>query len=164
MTSDAAAGRLAGPDGYREWQGPGRPDPLRLAASSAARWRAAIAAIVVAAAGVGIIADDRSPVVQGLLTAAAAGAAALIVVWTAVHTARLARPFVTPLADPRDDYGRHLVPEPAGPGRHSADRTDRTDRIDRTDRGGRGGPVEESPAPPEPLRRSGVGTGDGGDH
>ncbi len=86
--------------------------PLKTAAHSAARIWTAVGGIVTGLTGVGIITADQNTALQGLLVGIGAVVAAATSAAAAFGVRRQAEPLVTPVADPRDNDGAHLVPIP----------------------------------------------------
>lgn len=90
--------------------------PLARIARTVGTVRAAIAAVLAVPAVAVIVGADLPGTVDGVLGALVALLAAVGPLWTAVTVRRQAEPVVTPVADPRDNANRPLVPL-TGPGR-----------------------------------------------
>lgn len=84
--------------------------PLAAAAKSAATVWTAVGGIVTGLASVGIITTDQNGALQAVLVAVTAVVGGVTSALAAFGVRRQAEPLVTPVADPRNDDGQHLLP------------------------------------------------------
>lgn len=87
-----------------------RPNPLENAARRATKIAGTVGALATALAGAGIslITVEQASALTALAGAAPGLVTLVGVAWAAFGTARLAKPEVTPVADPRDNQGNTL--------------------------------------------------------
>ena len=86
-------------------------EPLRDVASQVAKWTGLLGGLVTSATGFGIFTAVQGDALLGLLGAVPGVVALAGTVWASFRVARLARPVVTPLVDPKNAQGVRLVPE-----------------------------------------------------
>lgn len=89
--------------------------PLDSIAAKVGAVRAAVGGAVSALAVVGVLTIEQSTAVDATLAAVAVLASVLGPLWSAFAVKKHGEPVVTPVADPRDDAGRQLVPATRGP-------------------------------------------------
>ncbi|MGW4114835.1 hypothetical protein ACWEFJ_28505 [Actinosynnema sp. NPDC004786] len=89
--------------------------PLARVARAVGTVRAVIAAVLAVPAVVALVGADLPAALDGVLGALLALLAAAGPLWTAISVRRRGEQLVTPVADPRDDQGRSLVPAAPGP-------------------------------------------------
>lgn len=93
-----------------------RPRPI-LAAIRSGAWLPLVGTLLTAAVTFGLLNSEQGTAIGNLVAAVATLLTAITAALSNFHVLRRAEPEVTPVADPRDDLGRALVPErgPAPP-------------------------------------------------
>lgn len=84
--------------------------PLAEVAGQLGRWLGLAGSLVTALAGYGVLTAVQGDAVQGLLGAIPGVVTMVTALLVAFGVVRQGEPLVTPVADPRDDAGRALVP------------------------------------------------------
>ncbi|MEU4804301.1 hypothetical protein [Actinosynnema sp. NPDC023587] len=92
-----------------------RPRPIRDAFRSIGSAIALLGSVTTSLVGWGILTQVQGDAVTGLLGAVPGAVTLVTTALAAFGVLRRAEPLVTPIADPRDDASRALVPADAGP-------------------------------------------------